>query len=296
MPTTRTNQRWQQAAYLFSAVVGRLDPGRTRCPHCGDRRVTRISRKRIVTSLVQCQSCRLRFRIPQDTAEHAFRFYQHDYRSSLATECPSPDECRRMRERGFAKTEKDFSHRIEVAAALGMRPGARVLDYGASWGYGTWQFLAAGYDSVGYEISRPRAAYAREHLGVTVMDDAAALEGPFDCVFSCHVMEHLPSPGLAFELAQRVLKPGGLFMAFTPNGSEACRQADEDLYDSSWGRLHPLYLDDGFYRAQFHERPFLLCSAHYGEKYPLEVLRSWDRRQRVALDLSRRELLFATVY
>jgi cyclopropane fatty-acyl-phospholipid synthase-like methyltransferase len=295
-PMMRARQRWQQASYLMSAVLGRFDHRRTHCPHCGSADVEVLSHKWVVTSLVKCRMCALRFRVPQGTAQHHSRFYQRAYRSGLATDCPTPDECRRMMENRFAGTEKNFAHRIEVTAALGVAPGSRLLDYGASWGYGTWQFRQAGYDASGYEISRPRAAYARDQLAVPVLDEISQVSGPFDCMFSCHVLEHLPTPRLALDLAARVLRPGGLFLAFTPNGSETCRQAVPEKYDHSWGRLHPLYLDDAFYRSQSGDRPHLLCSGDYGAHYPLESLRQWDRRSAVTLDLSRRELLFAAVF
>lgn len=287
----------QQIQYLLSAAVGRLVPSRLSCPQCGCAKKRHVSRKKLVTSLVECSQCRLRFRIPQDPPRHYFDFYQKAYSSSLATECPSADQLQSMLQNNFAGTGKNFARRIEIVQALGVASGAAVLDYGASWGYATWQFREAGYDASGFEISRPRAAYAREQLNVDVADDPDTLpDKAFDCMFCCHVLEHVPAPRIAFDLATRVLKPGGLFVAFTPNGSEASHLRHPEDYDHSWGRLHPLYLNSEFYQQCLSDRHILLASANYGSSYPLDEIRGWDRQSNLELDVSGRELLLAAVF
>ena len=84
-------------------------------------------------------------------------------------------------------------------------------------------------------------------------------------------------------------------MAYTPNGSEDSREAYPIRYHESWGRLHPLYLDDAFYCRHFCDRPKLLCSAEYGQTYPLEEIRKWNQASDLFLDLSGRELLAVIV-
>lgn len=282
----------QQIKYLASAVVGRFDARRMKCPQCATRNFRHISTKKVVTRLVHCNDCHLRFRVPQDPEKHYFDFYQGAYTSSLATECPEPDALQKMLETNFAGTGKNFSNRIEIVKTLGVHPGSHVLDYGASWGYATWQFRQAGYEASGFEISHPRAEYAREHLNMDVQDDAKKLpDKSFDCMFSSHVLEHVPAPRIAFDLARRVLKPGGLFVAFTPNGSDASRQSYPDNYDHSWGRLHPLYLNAEFYQDALKEQPILLSSSNYGEPYNLDELSDWDHSTNRVLDVSGRELL-----
>jgi SAM-dependent methyltransferase len=51
--------------------------------------------------------------------------------------------------------------------------------------------------------------------------DAQALpfaDGSFDAVFSINVLEHVPDPERLAAEAARVLRPGGLMLALTPNG------------------------------------------------------------------------------
>jgi len=42
--------------------------------------------------------------------------------------------------------------------------------------------------------------------------------GAFDAVFSINVLEHVPEPAAVLRESARVLRPGGLFLAVTPNG------------------------------------------------------------------------------
>ncbi len=250
----------------------------------------------LVTMLVRCKKCKLLYRLPQDQQEFNAKFYQERYQSGFATTCPTESDLQTMLETGFSKTEKNLSQKLSLLNALGVCRNARLLDYGASWGYGVWQFNQAGFDTVGFEISRSRAQYARTMLDVRVEDDLNELHGPFDVFFSIHVLEHLPTPALAFDLARRLLRPGGLFVAYTPNGSDICRQANPRRYHESWGRLHPLYLDDAFYRSQLADHPKMFASSNYGTQFDLEQIGNWDQRSDLTLDLSHNELLTVVVF
>jgi len=108
-------------------------------------------------------------------------------------------------------------------------------------------------------------------------------------------LEHVPAPKYAIQFGERVLRPGGLFVAFTPNGSEACRENHPRDYDHSWGRLHPLYLNAEFYAKYFSDRPYLLISAEYGTQYDLPTIARWDRKTQCIEDISGRELLIVSV-
>ena len=176
------------------------------------------------------------------------RFYQSDYRQQgLTTDLPDEDALAGLMARGFQGTEKDFSRVIELLKKLDVQQGARVLDFGANWGYGVWQLRQAGYDAIGYEISAARAVYS-EKLAVKVTShwhEVQAL-GPYDVVFSSHVLEHTPDPGAAIAQKLSALKPGGAFIAFFPNGSERFQTVDFSAFHRLWGLVHPVMLNEHF--------------------------------------------------
>src|SRR6185436_8915682 len=69
--------------------------------------------------------------------------------------------------------------------------------------------------------------------------------------FSSHVLEHVPSTSAIFDLGVRLLRSGGLFVAFTPNGSDDFRKVDPDAWHSLWGFVHPQLLTPDYFADRF---------------------------------------------
>jgi SAM-dependent methyltransferase len=187
------------------------------------------------------------YRWPKETARSSHVFYQRKYSEGMTTGMPASEEIRTLRESMFSGTEKDLCDKVTVLKHL--MPKGRVLDYGCSWGYGTFQLVGAGFDTVGFEISKPRAEFGRSHLGVSIISDESALvelAGSFDAVFASHVLEHVPIPAAVFDRIAMLLKPNGLLLAFVPN----CDGHAARKFGVKWGPMccekHPLALDAGF--------------------------------------------------
>src|SRR5579872_7312550 len=168
------------------------------CPYCGPgTRLQRLRRKKFVLDIMKCESCELIFRWPMESEDEADAYYQSEYGPAFPqVRLPDGARLRELMAENFAGSDLDLNAKIRVLKAL--RPEGRVLDYGASWGYGTCQLRKHGYDASGFEISRPRARFAREGIGLKMfdnLDEVAALpDGSFDVIFSNHVVEHLPRP------------------------------------------------------------------------------------------------------
>lgn len=237
-------QRWNQAA---------------RCPSCGTLSQQAIDRK-YFHSLMDCAACGLRFRYPVESRDAMLAFYQdHYFEPGITTELPSPQDLQQLLLSGFRGSAKDFSYHIQILRSLGLQAGARILDFGANWGYATWQFRAAGYAAEGYEPSKPRAAYAQA-LGITIHTDWSAIEPGFDAVYSCHVLEHVPDPARAMRDQLALLKPGGLLIAHTPNGSEAYRRKHPAHLRKIWGKVHPTLLTDRFVAGIAGRQDYMVSS------------------------------------
>ena len=122
---------------------------------------------------------------------------------------------------------------------------AKILDYGANWGYLVYQLREAGFaNAFGYEISSPRREYGEVALDVSYIDSPEKHEGQFDCVISTHVIEHVPRPSQMLQDIYSMLAPGGCFILECPNGSLGSSASPS--WGSQWGQIHPFYISDSF--------------------------------------------------
>lgn len=273
--------------YFFSGCL-KLVLQKKICPCCGAEDSTTIDRK-LIYRLERCSRCAVRFRYPTDSAAEMRRYYEHEYRQKgLTTDLPDERELAQLLAVNFAGSSKDFAPLIELLRDLGVPTGARILDYGSSWGYCTYQLRRAGYVAEAFEISRPRAEFGRR-LGVHIACELAALPGPFDAVYAGNVLEHLPNPLATLRELMALTRPGGFLIAHTPNGSDACLAAHPALYHSLWGLPHPMLLSDEFVAANLSAHPCLIGSGtnHGGTA----GVRAWDRQSDLCGDMQQPELL-----
>jgi len=210
------------------------------CPACHSLKTTLLRRKYLVTALYHCEDCQLMFRVPKDTREESHEFYQADYEQGFTTQLPDRDTIEGYKRCGFVGTAKDYSDYVAVLHAAGLRSGQVVFDFGCSWGYGSWQLRKAGFKVYSYEISAPRARYAKESLECE-MYPPERLPEKVDCFFSAHVIEHLPDPCELWRMAKRVLKRDGMFVCFLPNGNLSLENTVKGFHQR-WGQAHPLLL------------------------------------------------------
>jgi SAM-dependent methyltransferase len=232
-------------SYTKRVLAGYLRvPWDLRCPYCGSRSLG-AGHKHVLLWLRTCLECGLKFRFPKDDPVSAKVFYERGYVEPTATDLPTEKELKEMMSRAFRGSKFEKSDKVEFIKRV-VPPDARVLDYGASWGYLMTQLRAAGYrDLWGYELSESRARFARAHLGEQVMSDVEDIRSrvPFDAIVTSHVLEHLAAPREAFRCFSEFLEQNGKLIIWLPNAS---RQA-LFRFGGSWAELvgepHPLAYD-----------------------------------------------------
>jgi 2-polyprenyl-3-methyl-5-hydroxy-6-metoxy-1,4-benzoquinol methylase len=221
------------------------------CPYCGQSStVSLMKRKKLILDILVCDNCRLIFRWPMETEKELDIHYDMQYAvAAPQVVLPDPHDLPQLKKEKFTSLfGPDLGHKMEVLRSI--RPSGRVLDYGCSWGYATCLMQQNGYRATGFEISKPRAKYAREQLGLTVVDSIESLEafpeGSFDIVYSNHVLEHLPMIGRVLALFGRLLAPDGIAVHALPNFSGHARRTGEWL---QWiGEDHPIAPDIEFFQ------------------------------------------------
>lgn len=255
-------------SFLFRIIKAYLEGQDKSCPYCSNIDTNLIGRKKIILHLRKCAICNLMFRWPKDAIGFNKEFYQSKYRQKgLTTDLPEPDLLDKLKKTNFRGSEKDFSEKIAVLKEL--VPHGKVLDFGCSWGYSTFQLQEAGYNATGFEISKPRAEFGRNHLGVNIIDEYSDLDkiqaSSYDIIFASHVLEHLPTLKGVFERFSFLLKSKGMLVLFVPNcGGENARK-----YGVRWGPMicekHPLALDRVFFETALPKHGYSIKS--FSEPY-----------------------------
>ncbi len=283
--------------FLIRSALRQFVPARQLCPNCGGEG-SFVARKYLVAVLRRCRECQLQYRTPTDRPHEAAEFYDSRYEEGPATILPDEAELDQMKAEGFSSLANDYTSFARLLRDLGAEEGARVFDYGCSWGYGSWLFEQAGFAVTAFEISRQKSDFAKRALGVEAIPDfnafAAARPEEFDVFFSSHVLEHVPAPGEIIRQGMDLLRPGGLFVAIVPNGTLDYRMADPGSWRQLWGKVHPNFLDDRFFEAAAGDLVRLHAS------FPVAIgsrarahLEGNDREALRLNGLTRYELLFA---
>lgn len=280
-------------SYLKRCMFRQFKNSRFSCPNCGEKSSVPVDRKYVISQLRRCSSCELLFRTPTEDAHDNELYYEHEYSQEKVTDLPSEAALSAFVENNFSGSELDWAHRIETLRLLGVLPGMRIFDFGCSWGYGSYQMAKAGYHVTGFEVSPTRRAFAQERLGIETVSDMEKFvtdqktTGIFDVFFLSHVLEHVPCPAGVFEAGKALLRKGGLWVSFTPNGSEAARRVFPQ-WRQWWGEVHPHLIDDRFLDRAFHDWPRVIGST------PLSSVTLPSVPKLVRLDgLTGEELFFA---
>ncbi len=244
------------------------------CPYCGSANHKTIDRKYFVTKLLECKNCGLRYRFPKDSDAFNLNFYNNSYsqKDGITTDLPNEETLNKWINTGFQDSPKDASEHISILKILFKDlTDIRILDFGANWGYSSFQFKRLGMDVTSFEISKLRAAYGRK-LGIEIVTNEMELNKEVDIFYSSHVIEHLSSIESMIELSKSILRKGGFFVAFCPNGSEDFKKSNPSKYHKSWGMVHPNSITSTFYSKIFNEEKYYIGS----NPYDIEQINSWS--------------------
>lgn len=114
----------------------------------------------------------------------------------------------------------------------------KLLEVGCGSGKNLKYLSELGWDVEGIDFDEPAVLNAQKQgLNVSVSDLASKKypDNHFDTIVSRHLIEHVPDPIALVDECYRVLKPNGLFVAYTPNTGSL----GYSTYGKNWRGLEP---------------------------------------------------------
>lgn len=252
-----------------------------------------IDRKYLLSRLFECESCGLYFRHPLENVTSNRNFYQSQYQQADGITTFLPEEGKDLE-----KVKADIINNPEnpknaqrirriFEALFPNQQNISVVDYGASWGYITWQLKSYGLKVQSYEISRPRAAYGNAYLGLDIQMEENVLHGGNHIFFSSHVIEHVPVVSKMLEMADKLVYTDGFIVTLCPNGSPEYRKKDPSGFHLAWGQVHPNYLNANFFQKYYSGRPLFIATT----PFDMKALQGWNQKSHFIGELSGSELL-----
>jgi SAM-dependent methyltransferase len=142
--------------------------------------------------------------------------------------------------------DEEDGQRATARAILGRLeehvPPGRLLDLGCWVGFLMSEAAKRGWTATGVEPSAWASAYAREQLGLDVINDdlmtAPLPEASFDAVVLGDVIEHLPEPATGLARIATLMAPGGALVLMLPDaGSRLAR-----LMGKRWWSVLPTHV------------------------------------------------------
>ena len=201
---------------------------RVRCNLCGVD-CAEVVRLAPPHAIVRCRRCGLVYLSPRPDPRATRELYERGYFESSSGRQPGYASYGRM----SAALAREASEKL-AQVARHVPPPARLLDHGCGTGIFLEAARARGYDVFGVDLSgyaidtlvRERALPAAQ----ATVESGWGADASFDVVTSWDVLEHMPDPSNTLSHLRRLLRPGGVLVATTPD----LRSLDARLLGRYW--------------------------------------------------------------
>ena len=153
-----------------------------------------------------------------------------------------------------------------------MIPAGCVLDVGCGRGMMLKYLKSWGYEVDGVELDSVAAVRAKRNLNqeifLSLEEPARLLPQHYQAICFWHSLEHLPEPGEALEIADRLLAPGGLLVIAAPH----MESLQSRLSGPSWLHLdlprHLVHFDMNRLAAFLQAKGYrLIRRQHFSQEY-----------------------------
>ena len=198
---------------------------RVACICCGSLNFSPVSVREDNTLVVRCQECYLELVNPLPTIEAMQENYQKEMIGNDADSGLHSNYIleRQKRIKSFSKL---YNSRLSLIESL--YPGkGDLLDIGCGAGFFLNSARERGWNCHGLEILPEYIKYAKENFALEnirfeSLDEPLTYDdNTFDVITLWDLIEHLRNPLKSLKQINRVMKPGGLLVIWTPNVKNA---------------------------------------------------------------------------
>ncbi len=190
------------------------------CEGCGSNRFSTLTDWNDLSKVVQCGQCGLQFVNPMPNQEYLDQLYQQDgeehpyYRNYLLE--------RTDRRSSYSK---QYHRRLKLIENYAKGKG-KLLDIGCGGGFFLKTAEERGWEPHGIDIVPGFIQFARNELQLKnthcrSLEDLEYDKHFFDVIVLWDLIEHLPRPANFLETINRLLRPDGLLVIWTPNANNA---------------------------------------------------------------------------
>jgi 2-polyprenyl-3-methyl-5-hydroxy-6-metoxy-1,4-benzoquinol methylase len=161
-------------------------------------------------SLAECLRCGTSFIVPLPDAGTLAKYYDEDYYG--------PGESKFI---GPVESISWLFRFLRARVVKRIQPWGRILDVGCGRGVMLKVMKQWGYCVDGIELDTAAAQRAEKNIGQKVyhhLDQLAVGDArQYEVICFWHSLEHLQDPHQALQIAQQLLKPGGILIIAAPN-------------------------------------------------------------------------------
>ena len=167
-----------------------------------------------------CKHCRILFNQKAESCDYEEDYFFVEYERQYG----------RSYVKDKANIQKKMIWRLRLLAQAGQKLRKipqrylQLLEIGSACGFFLELASKSGYKALGWEVSRSMARYANDRGYPTETGDLAALyqkwranPQKFDVIAAFYVIEHLKEPFSFWEMAQKMLRPGGFLALALPS-------------------------------------------------------------------------------
>ena len=265
-----------------------FDPRSSECHLCGSERL-RLSKVDFEGRRIdRCLRCRIEFLNPQYTDEYLAALYD-GYGGISDSRWSGFDET--MNERR-TRIHHHYLSRIESYT-----PVSRFLGIGCGDALELRVAMSRGWDVHGFDVDPKAVSNVERKLDVRAFSGPfheVPFDGPYDCVYLHHVLEHPKNPQDYLRRIRSLLSPGGLVFVASPNLASlsgwykvaAARLGLKDNYFKHYDAWQHLFYFTPRKLARLMERDYGFEVVEkragvewrlHGTSLPMEVLTRLDR-------------------